>query len=104
MNVQNIVAKLDEKISRLRQARELLASLTEQSNRGTSQRKTTASKHPIGAAPQTISKQQMTAEDRQRIRDAQKARWAARNSESEPTPLAEEVTATEPTAEVLVEA
>ena len=101
MNLQHIVAKLDEEISRLRRARELLAPLTEQSLRGPGRPKTTASKHSL-AAPQKMPKRQLTAEGKQRIRDGQKARWAARKSESKPKPLTEEVTATEPLDEALV--
>lgn len=103
MNVRDILAKLDEEISRLRQARDLLAPLTEQSHRGPGRPKTTANKHPVAAAPQQVPKRQMTAEGRQRIRDAQKARWAARKSTDEPTLLTEEINVIEPTVEALVE-
>lgn len=89
MNVQDIVAKLDGQISRLRQARAVLLPLTEESSRGSGRAKDT-------------TKRQLTAEGKQRIREAQEARWAAKKSEVEP--LTDEVTANEPSGEVLAEA
>ena len=104
MNVQDLVARLDREISRLRRARELLVPLTEQSPRGRGRPKTKANTPSAASAPKEVPKRQMTAEGRQRIRDAQKARWAARKSTTESKLLAEEVTVTEPKTKVLVEA
>lgn len=90
MSVQDLLAKLDGEISRLRQARALLLPLSEGSPRGTDR-------------PKDTLKRQLTAEGKQRIRGAQKARWAARKFETAPKPLTEEMTATEPSPEVLVQ-
>ena len=107
MNLQNILAKIDGKIdgeiSRLRQARALLVPLAEEDPRGPRSLKGTGNGQPTAATRKQAPKRQLTPEGKQRIRDAQKARWAAKNSGVEHTLTTEEVTVADPSAEVLAE-
>lgn len=99
MNLQNILARIDGEISRLRQARALLAPLAEEVSRGSRSLKGTGNGQPTAATHRQDPKRQLTPEGKQRIRDAQKARWAARKSEVEHTLTTEEVAAADPSAE-----
>jgi hypothetical protein len=70
VNLQQMIAELDQEIARLEQARKLLASREESAvpRRGRPARKSAA-----GAKP----KRRLSAEGLARIREAQKRRWAA---------------------------
>ena len=103
MNVQDILASLDGEISRLRQARELLAPLAGEAVHGPGQPKGAGNTQPTATTPKQVRKRRLTPEGKQRIRDAQNARWAAKKSTAEPLPATEEVTADQPLAETLVE-
>jgi hypothetical protein len=76
MAIENILAQIDSEISRLKQARELLASL---GNTGaTSVRKAAKT---AGKA-KTRKKRVLSADARKRIADAQRKRWAAVRAKS----------------------
>lgn len=70
MEVSKIVAELDNEISRLKEARSLLAG-TSSSRRGPSGKKSAAKRR----------KRTMTAEGRRRIAEAMKKRWAERKKQ-----------------------
>lgn len=70
MEVSKIVAELDNEISRLKEARALLAGTS--SSRGSSTSRKSATKR---------RKRTMTAEGRRRIAEAMKKRWAERKKQ-----------------------
>ena len=70
MEVSKIVDELDKEISRLKEARALLAG-TASSRRGPGKKKVAAKLH----------KRTMTAEGRRRIAEAMKKRWAERKKQ-----------------------
>ena len=100
MNRQAIVEQLDREISRLQQVRELLAPATGESSRNPGRPKRALTTDSAAGTPEQTRKRQLTPEGKQRIRDAQKARWAARRSAAGPVTAVEEVTASEPSVEV----
>ena len=71
MEVSKIVAELDKEISRLKEARALLAGTAPASRRVSSKKKSTAKPR----------KRTMTAEGRRRIAEAMKKRWAERKKQ-----------------------
>ena len=86
MQVQALIAALDEEIARLRQARELIGGTTEVKRRGRPKGSTNKSagtsapskaKATRAAAGGARPRRQMSAEGKARIAAAQKARWAA---------------------------
>ena len=79
MNTTNMLAALDEELSRLRQVRDLLTGGTGEAvpakrKRGRPAKSASAAPAPA-AAPK--KKRQLSEEARQRIAGAQKRRWAA---------------------------
>lgn len=82
MEVSRIIAEIDAQISKLQQARELLAGAEIVKRAGPGRPK--GSKNASAAAPKpTASRQQkLTPEGRKRIADAMKRRWAERTKSS----------------------
>lgn len=75
MQIEQIVAEIDDEISRLRRAKALLGG----NRRGIAGRSTTSSNGG------TRRKRRMSAEGRARIAAAQKARWAKQKREAKKT-------------------
>ncbi|HWH60453.1 MAG TPA: hypothetical protein VN682_22695 [Terriglobales bacterium] len=71
MNLESILAGIDEEIARLSQARQLLTGTS--TKRGPGRPKLNGA--PV-AAPKQRKRRRMSAEGRARIAAAQKARWA----------------------------
>ena len=69
MEVNRIIAEIDAQISKLQQARELLAGTTTKTGRGPGR--------PKGKAT-TSRKRRLSPEGRKRIAEAMKRRWAER--------------------------
>ena len=84
MEVSRIIAEIDAQISKLQQARELLAGAAApaaRSGRG----RPKGSKNSAAAAPAattTTRKRKLSPEGRKRIADAMKKRWADRRKQS----------------------
>ena len=77
MEVNRIIAEIDTQISKLQQARELLAGTTNKISKGPGRPK--GSKNAKGtAAPAVSKKRRLSPEGRKRIADAMKRRWAER--------------------------
>jgi hypothetical protein len=70
--LENIVAEIDAEISRLQQARALLTGISAPSKRGPGRPAKTA---PLAAVPK--KKRRLSAEAREKMRQAQLKRWAA---------------------------
>ena len=103
MNVQDIVVRLDQEISRLRQARDILTPLTVENPRGPFRPRGITSTHPAAVTPEKTPKRQLTAEGKRRIAEAQKARWAAKKAGAEHNATTEEAAATGSSTEIPVE-
>jgi hypothetical protein len=74
VEVSRIIAEIDAQISKLQQARELLAGTTVKSGKGPGRPK--GSKNAKAVA--TPRKRKLSPEGRQRIAEAMKRRWAER--------------------------
>jgi hypothetical protein len=73
VEVSRIIAEIDAQISKLQQARELLAGTTARAGKGPGRPK--GSKNAKAAAPH---KRKLSPEGRKAIADAMKKRWAER--------------------------
>jgi hypothetical protein len=85
MEVSKIIAEIDAQISKLQQARELLAGTTTVS-KGPGRPK--GSKNSRPAASAAPSKRKLSPEGRKRIADAMKRRWAERRKQAAKAPAA----------------
>ena len=74
MEVSRIIAEIDAQISKLKQARELLAGTTTKIGKGPGRPKGSKNAKPA-ASPR---KRKLSPEGRKRIADAMKRRWAER--------------------------
>ncbi|MEI9979468.1 MAG: hypothetical protein WDN23_10790 [Edaphobacter sp.] len=77
MEVNRIIAEIDAQISKLQQARALLAGVAPTARSGRGRPK--GSKNVAPAAPR---KRKLSPEGRKRIADAMKKRWAERRKQS----------------------
>jgi hypothetical protein len=75
VEVSRIIAEIDAQISKLQQARELLAGTTATISKGRGRPKGSKNAAAAGAAP---GKRKLSPEGRKRIADAMKRRWAER--------------------------
>ena len=79
MEVRRILDEIDSQISKLQQARALLAGTTAPAGRG----RPKGSKNTASAAPaKTPRKRKLSPEGRKRIADAMKKRWAERRKQN----------------------
>ena len=78
MEVSRIIAEIDAQISKLQQARTLLAGTAAPAGRG----RPKGSKNASPAAAQPRKKRKLSAEGRKRIADAMKKRWAERRKQN----------------------
>ncbi len=78
MEVSRIIAEIDAQISKLQQARELLAGADSVKRNGPGRPR--GSKNAASSTPATTvsKKRKLTPEGRKRIADAMKRRWAER--------------------------
>lgn len=76
MEVSRIISEIDAQISKLQQARALLAGTTPPAGRG----RPKGSKN--GPSTATPRKRKLSAEGRKRIADAMKKRWADRRKQN----------------------
>lgn len=91
MEVSRIIAEIDAQISKLQQARTLLAGTTQTASKGPGRpkgRKAAAKTTTKAAAPKAAAKtaakrkRKLSPEGRKRIADAMKKRWAERRKQS----------------------
>lgn len=75
---KDVIAAIDREISRLQQARTILAGEDEETPRGRGPAKQVVAKKKVGRPAGT--KRVLSPEARKRIADAQKKRWAAQKS------------------------
>ena len=80
MEVSRIIAEIDAQISKLQQARALLAGSTPAARPGRGRPK--GSKNAGAAAPGAPRKRKLSPEGRKRIADAMKKRWAERRKQN----------------------
>jgi hypothetical protein len=81
VEVNRIIAEIDAQISKLQQARALLAGTTSTSRTGRGRPK--GSKNTASAATTTTPrKRKLSPEGRKRIADAMKKRWAERRKQN----------------------
>jgi hypothetical protein len=79
VEVRRILDEIDSQISKLQQARALLAGTTAPAGRG----RPKGSKNTASAAPaKTPRKRKLSPEGRKRIADAMKKRWAERRKQN----------------------
>jgi len=81
VEVNRIIAEIDAQISKLQQARALLAGTTQTGQKGPGRpkgRKSAAKQ----VAPKTAKKRKLSPEGRKRIADAMKKRWAERRKQN----------------------
>lgn len=79
MEVSRIIAEIDAQISKLQQARALLAGTSAPAGRG----RPKGSKNVASAVPATKPrKRKLSPEGRKRIADAMKKRWAERRKQN----------------------
>ncbi len=76
MAIENILAQIDSEIARLKQARDLLATI------GTAGAKAGRKASKVGAKTKPRKKRVLSAEARKRIADAQRKRWAAQRAKA----------------------
>jgi hypothetical protein len=83
VEVSRIIAEIDAQISKLQQARALLAGTTAAAARN-GRGRPKGSKKPAAAAPAAAParKRKLSAEGRKRIADAMKKRWAERRKQA----------------------
>ncbi len=87
MEVSRIIAEIDAQISKLQQARTLLAGTTQTASKGPGRpkgRKAAVKTTKATAAPKTAAKRKrkLSPEGRKRIADAMKKRWAERRKQN----------------------
>jgi hypothetical protein len=81
MEVSRIIAEIDAQISKLQQARELLAGTTSKAGKGPGRPK--GSKNAKAAASTSAPrKRKLSPEGRKRIAEAMKRRWAERRKQA----------------------
>ena len=78
MEVSRIIAEIDAQISKLQQARTLLAGTAAPAGRG----RPKGSKNASPAAARPRKKRKLSPEGRKRIADAMKKRWAERRKQN----------------------
>jgi hypothetical protein len=81
VEVNRIIAEIDAQISKLQQARSLLAGTTTSSSR-TGRGRPKGSRNDASAASTTPRKRKLSPEGRKRIADAMKKRWAERRKQN----------------------
>jgi hypothetical protein len=81
MEVNRIIAEIDAQISKLQQARELLAGTTSKVGNGPGRPKGSKNAKAAASAPAT-SKRKLSPEGRKRIAEAMKRRWAERRKQA----------------------
>jgi hypothetical protein len=85
VEVNRIIAEIDSQISKLQQARSLLAGTTTSAG-ATGRGRPKGSKNTASAAPatsaKTTRKRKLSPEGRKRIADAMKKRWAERRKQN----------------------
>jgi len=79
VEVSRIIAEIDAQISKLQQARALLAGTTTPSGRGRPKGSKKSASSAAAAAPR---KRKLSPEGRKRIADAMKKRWAERRKQN----------------------
>jgi len=82
VEVSRIIAEIDAQISKLQQARTLLAGTTTATATRAGRGRPRGSKNAVSAAPTTPRKRKLSAEGRKRIADAMKKRWAERRKQN----------------------
>jgi hypothetical protein len=83
VEVNRIIAEIDAQISKLQQARALLAGTTTTSAARTGRGRPKGSKNSASAASATTPrKRKLSPEGRKRIADAMKKRWAERRKQA----------------------
>ena len=83
MEVSRIIAEIDAQISKLQQARTLLAGTTQAAAKGPGRPKgNKAAAHKAPAAASAPRKRKLSPEGRKRIADAMKKRWAERRKQN----------------------
>ena len=86
MEVNRIIAEIDAQISKLQQARALLAGTTAAAAAHAGRGRPKGSKNAASAATTTKPrKRKLSAEGRKRIADAMKRRWAERRKQNAKT-------------------
>jgi hypothetical protein len=80
MEVSRIIAEIDAQISKLQQARELLAGTTSETAKGPGRPK--GSKSAKAASSSAPRKRKLSPEGRKRIADAMRRRWAERRKQA----------------------
>jgi hypothetical protein len=78
VEVSRIIAEIDAQISKLQQARTLLAGTAAPAGRG----RPKGSKSSVSAAASPRKKRKLSPEGRKRIADAMKKRWAERRKQN----------------------
>jgi hypothetical protein len=81
VEVSRIIAELDAQISKLQQARALLAGTTTSAER-TGRGRPKGSKNTSAPSATTPRKRKLSPEGRKRIADAMKKRWAERRKQN----------------------
>ena len=81
MEVNRIIAEIDAQISKLQQARALLAGTTTSAGR-TGRGRPKGSKNGAAASTKAPRKRKLSPEGRKRIAEAMKKRWAERRKQN----------------------
>jgi hypothetical protein len=82
VEVSRIIAEIDAQISKLQQARELLAGTTAKAGKGPGRPKGSKNAKSGAGATATPRKRKLSPEGRKRIADAMKRRWAERRKQA----------------------
>jgi len=82
VEVSRIIAEIDAQISKLQQARALLAGTTAPAARSGRGRPKGSKKTVAAVAPAPARKRKLSPEGRKRIADAMKKRWAERRKQN----------------------
>jgi hypothetical protein len=82
MEVSRIIAEIDAQISKLKQAREVLAGTTVKSGKGPGRPKGSKNAQSSVAPTTAVRKRKLSPEGRKRIADAMKRRWAERRKQA----------------------
>ena len=82
MEVSRIIAEIDAQISKLQQARSVLAGVAHQSASKSSSRSKGRKSATQAAATAAPRKRKLSPEGRKRIADAMKKRWAERRKQN----------------------
>ncbi|MBW4027363.1 MAG: hypothetical protein HIU93_08155 [Acidobacteria bacterium] len=81
MEVSRIIAELDNEITRLQQARTLLAGENAPKKRGRKKSVAASTAKVLAAAPARRGSRKLSAEGRRKIAEAMKKRWAERKGQ-----------------------